>query len=111
MSEQNNGISRRSVLKGAAVGGLGLAAGGSLLAGCGSKDTGPMKWGGRGLEESSVQWHEAVKASFEKATGTTVTLNMNDANAFQNNLSQYLQGTPDDGFDWMAGYRMQFYAD
>ena len=34
MSEKNNGISRRSVLKGAAVGGLGIAAGGSLLAGC-----------------------------------------------------------------------------
>jgi multiple sugar transport system substrate-binding protein len=84
MSEQNNGISRRSVLKGAAVGGIGLAAGGSLLASCGSKDVGPMMWGGRGLEESSVQWHEAVKASFEKATGTTVTLNMNDSNAFQN---------------------------
>jgi multiple sugar transport system substrate-binding protein len=70
-----------------------------------------MKWGGRGLEESSVQWHEAVKTAYETATGNTVTLNMNDANAFQNNLSQYLQGTPDDGFDWMAGYRMQFYAD
>ena len=111
MSEKNNGISRRSVLKGAAVGGLGIAAGGSLLAGCGSKDVGPMKWGGRGLEESSVQWHEAVKTAYETATGNTVTLNMNDANAFQNNLSQYLQGTPDDGFDWMAGYRMQFYAD
>jgi multiple sugar transport system substrate-binding protein len=104
MSELNNGISRRSVLKGAAVGGLGLAAGGSLLAGCGSKDAGPMKWGGRGLEESSVQWHEAVKAAYEEKTGTTVTLNMNDSNAFQDNLSQYLQGTPDDGFDCMAGY-------
>ena len=111
MSEKNNGISRRSVLKGAAVGGLGIAAGGSLLAGCGSKDVGPMKWGGRGLEESSVKWHEAVKTAYETATGNTVTLNMNDSNAFQNNLSQYLQGTPDDGFDWMAGYRMQFYAD
>ena len=31
MSDLNNGISRRSVLKGAAVGGLGIAAGGSLL--------------------------------------------------------------------------------
>ena len=47
MSEQNTGISRRSVLKGAAVGGIGLAAGGSLLASCGSKDVGPMMWGGR----------------------------------------------------------------
>ncbi len=71
MSEQNNGISRRSVLKGAAVGGLGLAAGGSLLAGCGSKDVGPAKWGGRGLEEASVQWHEAlVPVAFSKEAFT-----------------------------------------
>ena len=34
MSDVNNGISRRSVLKGAAIGGAGLVAGGSLLAGC-----------------------------------------------------------------------------
>jgi len=25
-------------------------------------------------------------------------------------LSQYLQGTPDDCFQWMAGFRMQFFA-
>lgn len=107
-----NGVSRRTALKGAAVGGLGLVGGGTLLSSCGgNKELGPTKWGGRGLEESSVKWHEDVKAAYEAATGNTITLNMNDANAFQNNLSQYLQGTPDDGFDWMAGYRMQFYSD
>ena len=75
MSDQNNGISRRTVLKGAAVGGLGIAAGSTLLTSCGSDAVGPMKWGGRGLEESSVQWHEAVKTAYETATGNTVTLN------------------------------------
>jgi multiple sugar transport system substrate-binding protein len=50
MSEKNNGISRRSVLKGAAVGGLGIAAGGSLLAGCGSSASGPLAYGARSVD-------------------------------------------------------------
>ena len=36
MSEENNDVSRRSLLKSAAVGGVGLVAGGSILAGSGS---------------------------------------------------------------------------
>ena len=34
MSEDNNDLSRRSVLKNAAIGGVGLVAGGSILGGC-----------------------------------------------------------------------------
>ena len=40
MSEENNDVSRRSLLKSAAVGGVGLVAGGSILAGSGSGNVG-----------------------------------------------------------------------
>ena len=111
MSEQNNGISRRSVLKGAAVGGLGIAAGGSLLAGCGSKATGPLAYGARSVDAGPTAQNEALIAAYTAKTGNEVKYNATESNAFQNNLSQYLQGTPDDTFEWMAGYRMQFFAE
>jgi len=50
-------------------------------------------------------------SAYEAASGNTVVYNATESNAFQNNLSQYLQGTPDDCFQWMAGYRMQFFAE
>ncbi len=111
MSEVNNGISRRSVLKGAAVGGLGIAAGGSLLAGCGSGATGPLAYGARSVDAGPTAQNEALLAAYTAKTGNEVKYNATESNAFQNNLSQYLQGTPDDAFEWMAGYRMQFFAE
>ena len=111
MSDLNNGISRRSVLKGAAVGGLGIAAGGSLLAGCGDKATGPLAYGARSVDAGPTAQNEALIAAYTAKTGNEVKYNATESNAFQNNLSQYLQGTPDDTFEWMAGYRMQFFAE
>ena len=111
MSDVTNGISRRSVLKGAAVGGLGLAAGGSLLAGCGSKASGPLAYGARSVDAGPTAQNEALIAAYTAKTKNEVKYNATESNAFQNNLSQYLQGTPDDTFEWMAGYRMQFFAE
>jgi len=111
MSDLNNGISRRSVLKGAAVGGIGLAAGGSLLAGCGDKATGPLAYGARSVDAGPTAQNEALIAAYTAKTKNEVKYNATESNAFQNNLSQYLQGTPDDTFEWMAGYRMQFFAE
>ena len=50
-------------------------------------------------------------AAYTEKTKNEVKYNATESNAFQNNLSQYLQGTPDDTFEWMAGYRMQFFAE
>ena len=111
MSEVTNGISRRSVLKGAAVGGLGLAAGGSLLASCGSDSTGALAFGARTVDAGPTAQLKALVAAYTAKTKNEVTYNATESNAFQNNLSQYLQGTPDDAFQWMAGYRMQFFAE
>ncbi len=38
------------------------------------------------------------------------TVNTTDHNTFQNNISNYLQGTPDSLATWFAGYRLQFFA-
>ena len=41
---------------------------------------------------------------------STVTVNDHDHNDFQDQISSYLQGTPDDVFTWFAGYRLRFFA-
>jgi multiple sugar transport system substrate-binding protein len=105
----NHEVDRRLVLKGAAAGGLGIA-GATMLAGCAS-DVGPLSFGVRTVDTSPVSQAEALVAAYVAKTGNEVTPNFTESNAFQNNLSQYLQGTPDDAFQWMAGYRMQFFAD
>ena len=110
MSEQN-GVSRRTLLKGAAVGGVGMAAGAGLLSSCGNKATGPLSFGARTVDESPTKQLKGLVDAYTKKTGNKVTYNATESNAFQNNLSQYLQGTPDDAFQWMAGYRMQFFAE
>ncbi len=73
MSDLNNGISRRSVLKGAAVGGLGIAAGGSLLAGCGSGATGPLAFGARTVDAGPTAQNKALVAAYTAKTGNEVT--------------------------------------
>ena len=111
MSVEQNGVSRRTLIKGAALGGIGIAGGATVLSSCGSKASGPMSFGARTVDESPTTQLKALVAAYEKKSGNTVTYNATESNAFQNNLSQYLQGTPDDAFQWMAGYRMQFFAE
>ncbi|TMD11049.1 MAG: carbohydrate ABC transporter substrate-binding protein, partial [Chloroflexi bacterium] len=41
----------------------------------------------------------------------TLKLNTVDHNTFQDQISSYLQGTPDDVFTWFSGHRMRFFAD
>jgi multiple sugar transport system substrate-binding protein len=111
MSVEQNGVSRRTLIKGAALGGIGIAGGATVLSSCGSNASGPMSFGARTVDESPTKQLKGLVAAYEKKSGNTVTYNATESNAFQNNLSQYLQGTPDDTFQWMAGYRMQFFAE
>jgi len=113
MSDQDNGISRRSVLKGAAVGGLGIAAGGSLLAGCGTKKvTGDVHFTIRGnLSDAGAKIAIAANAAYTKKTGNKVISQAVNSDDFQNNFVQIMQGTPDDAFGWMAGWRTNARAD
>ena len=110
MTNEEKNVSRRSVLKGAAVGGVGLAAGASLLAGCGSKNTKPVTFTVRGTGEAGVKIAQAVNDAYTKKTGIKVTQQAVESDPFQNGIAQYLQGTPDDVFGWMAGWRTNFRA-
>jgi multiple sugar transport system substrate-binding protein len=53
---------------------------------------------------------QAVVDAFTAATGTTVKVNTVDHGTFQDQISSYLQGAPDDVWTWFAGYRMKFFA-
>jgi multiple sugar transport system substrate-binding protein len=125
--------SRRSVLKGIA-GVAGLAAAAPALAACGSSGGGSPKTssaggGGQtsaatggggsggsitfGSNYSDPQPKGAFAALTKAATTKTnvkISINTVDHNTFQNNISSYLQGTPNDLATWFAGYRLQFFA-
>jgi multiple sugar transport system substrate-binding protein len=46
----------------------------------------------------------------EEQAGIEVEIAVNDHNTFQNQISAYLQGTPDDVVKWFAGNRVRFFA-
>lgn len=52
----------------------------------------------------------AVKAFQDANPGLTVKLNTVAHTTFQENINNYLQGSPDDAFGWFAGYRARFFA-
>lgn len=113
-------LTRRSALRGLA----GLAAGGALsgglLAACGDdsgggkqdagSDTGPITFGSNYSDASTKDAFAALCQQAGSKTGVNVTVNTVDHNTFQNNISNYLQGTPDSLATWFAGYRLQFFA-
>jgi multiple sugar transport system substrate-binding protein len=52
----------------------------------------------------------ALISAAQKATGIKVSINTVDHDTFQNDITSYLQGTPNDLFTWFAGYRVQVFA-
>jgi multiple sugar transport system substrate-binding protein len=120
-------LSRRSALR--ALGGAAALAAvpGALSAACSSSDQGASSGGGStsagggsgsgpitfGSNYSDAAPKGAFAALTDAATaqsGVKVNINTVDHNTFQNNISNYLQGTPDDLATWFAGYRLQFFA-
>jgi multiple sugar transport system substrate-binding protein len=119
------GLSRRSMLMG-----IGGAAAATTLAACSSSKKGGSSSapasggasGGGGTSGGTISFGSnysdaapkgAFKALTDQATaktGVKVTINTVDHNTFQNNISSYLQGTPNDLATWFAGYRLQFFA-
>src|SRR3954470_1029494 len=106
----------------------GLAALPGVLAACGGDDNGgssstpgaggtPEKkavgtvtFGSNASDAVPKASYEKVFADFKTTTGGDVKVNTVDHNTFQEQINNYLQGTPDDVFTWFAGYRMQFFA-
>ncbi len=113
-------MSRRTLLRG--VFGAGAALGGaSMLAACGS-DSGSssagsagggaktISFGSNGSDEIPRKYFQAMMDAYKTKTGNTVKINTVDHNTFQENITTYIQGKPDDAFTWFAGYRMRFFA-
>ncbi|MBK8076083.1 MAG: carbohydrate ABC transporter substrate-binding protein [Kineosporiaceae bacterium] len=121
-------FNRRALLRAGA--GLGAAAGGAvLLSACGGSDSstsgatsaaasggasaaggGEVSFGSNASDEIPKKVIAALADGFKTSAGTTVKVNTQDHNTFQENINNYLQGKPDDVFTWFAGYRMRFFA-
>ena len=52
----------------------------------------------------------AVDTAFTAATGIALKPNVVDHSTFQNQITSYLNATPDDAFTWFSGIRMRFFA-
>ncbi|MGW3245743.1 ABC transporter substrate-binding protein [Streptomyces sp. NPDC001070] len=104
-------LSRRTLLRGAALG-AGAVALPSLLAACGGGpgDSGAITLGSNASDAVPRKAYADVFAAYEKKSKKKVKVNTVDHNTFQENINRYLQGHPDDVFMWFAGYRMQFFA-
>lgn len=110
-------LSRRDVLRSGAVLAGGLLAGGALAA-CGGEGQptatparGPLGLGSNHSDEVPRRALAEVVEAFTAATGIEVRVNTVDHGTFQDQISAYLQGRPDDVFTWFAGYRMRFFAE
>lgn len=110
--------SRRSVLRGLALGGLAMGSA-NLLAACGG-GSGPatgadatVKFGINEAAGSGPAYDrlKAIADAYAQETGTKVDLNAVDHNTFQESINTYLQGSPDDVFTWFAGFRMAQFAE
>ena len=75
---KENGVSRRTVLKGAAIGGLGVVGGSTLLASCGggggSANTDPIKFTARTNDETGLKIAQALADAYKAETGIDVTM-------------------------------------
>jgi len=112
-------LSRRSLLRGAALGagvvtvpGL-LAAcsgGGGSSGGSGGAKQQNITFGSNYSDPTPMKALQAVVDGYTKKSGNTVKVNTVAHNDYQTNITRYLQANPDDVAAWFAGYRMQFFA-
>ncbi|MGW1895623.1 ABC transporter substrate-binding protein [Streptomyces sp. NPDC002004] len=105
-------MSRRSLLRGAAVG-AGAVTLPALLSACGGppgSDGNTVTVGSNASDAVPKAAYAAAFKAYRKTSGKTVKVNTQDHNDFQENINRYLQGKPDDVFMWFAGYRMQYFA-
>lgn len=107
---------RRSVVKFLGVGAVSaasiplLAARTGTAFGGGSASTGSATFGSAASDPVPKKAYAAFVKAFETKSKDTVTTNTTDHNSFQEKISTYLQGSPDDAFTWFAGYRMRYFA-
>ena len=129
-------VSRRTVMKGI-VGAAGLLSIPAIIAACSSSSSstapsvkpstaasvappastapsvaaGSVTFGSNySNKDTDTKAMQAVADAFTAKTSIAVKINTVDHNTFQDQISTYLQGTPDDTYTWFAGYRMRFFA-
>ena len=71
---------------------------------------GSVSFGSNASDAVPKKAYQDVFSGFTKASTTAVKVNTVDHNSFQENINNYLQGSPDEVFTWFAGNRMQFFA-
>ena len=115
----NLDLTRRDVLK---IGGYASVA--AFLAACSRAGGGSSPSASSGPGTASVGSNQSdtsatggprkgmadVTAAYQQATGDTLKVNTVDHGTFQDQISSYLQGTPEDTFTWFSGHRMRFFA-
>ena len=117
-------ITRRQALRGLA-GVAGLAAAPGLLAACAEDGatattgaaastvagaTGAISFGSNYSDEVPKNAMQQMVDAFIAESGIDVSVNTVEHGTFQDQISSYLQGTPDDVFTWFSGFRMRFFA-
>jgi multiple sugar transport system substrate-binding protein len=108
-------LPRRGLLKGllatAGVAALPSLAGcSSSSSGGGGSNSGTVSFGSNAAVPEPKGAYQTLFAAAKTATGLTVEVNWVDHNTFQQNITTYLQGNPQDVFNWFAGERCQFFA-
>ena len=88
----------------------GSAPAGSASAGPGASLTGEVTLGSNYSDDVPKKAMQAAADSFTAKTGITVKINTVAHGTFQDQISNYLQGTPDDVWTWFSGFRMRFFA-
>jgi multiple sugar transport system substrate-binding protein len=78
--------------------------------GSASSSAGSISFGSNYSDPAPKQAFASLVSGAQKSTGVKVAINTVDHNTFQNDITAYLQGTPNDLATWFAGYRMQFFA-
>jgi len=111
-------VSRRTVLRGLAVGG-GVAAFPGLAACGGDRESNPSSSSGDGTattlgsnfsDDVPKKALAATLAAFTDSADVDVDISTIDHEQFQEQITKYLQGGPDDVWAWFAGYRMRYFA-
>ena len=106
-------VTRREVLKTGVIAAAGLTVLPAIIAACGGSSATPapaVKVGSNHSDASELGGMQTIDAAFATAYGVTPTLNTVDHNTFQDQINNYLGGTPDDVFTWFSGFRMRFFA-
>jgi len=135
---ETRSVSRRTVLKGVA-GVAGLATVPAIIAACSSPAastapsaaapsaaapsaaapsaaapsvaTGSVSIGSYHTDVKEPDGMAAVNKAFTDATGIEVKMNTVDHSTFQNQIANYLGGTPETAYTWFSGFRMKFFAE